>query len=207
MKRILSFVLFSFYTFPLFAQNNVILYEATSKLEEVSDPRKNGIYINAFSVNIVSHEYEYETDKGVITFDGDISSIGNAAFNDCEFLTSIDIPNSVSYIGDSAFYGCNRLTTIVIPKGVLTIGKWAFRYCNNLNKIELGDKVSYIGDCAFDGTALVSVIIPNSVIELGDSVFYYCTKLSSVEIGNSVKKWFSKNKETNSIKSRIDILF
>ena len=59
---------------------------------------------DAFGVNILSNSYE--NGQGVITFDGDITSIGNYAFYDCITLTSITIPDSVTEIGDSIFYCC-----------------------------------------------------------------------------------------------------
>ena len=55
--------------------------------------------------------------------------IANAAFMDCCFLTSIDIPNSVISIGDDAFHSCYSLTSIIIPNSVTSIGEDAFYGC------------------------------------------------------------------------------
>ena len=41
-----------------------------------------------------------------------VSAIGNLAFFDCSYLTSITIPNSVRSIGEKAFKNCIRLTSI-----------------------------------------------------------------------------------------------
>ena len=61
-----------------------------------------------------------------------VTSIGNSAFEDCDSLTSIVIPNSVTSIGNSAFEYCYSLTSIVIPNSVTSIGNSAFKYCNSL---------------------------------------------------------------------------
>ena len=44
-----------------------------------------------------------------------VTSIGNSAFNLCEPLTSITIPNNVTSIGEWAFSSCSSLTSITIP--------------------------------------------------------------------------------------------
>ena len=55
-----------------------------------------------------------------------VKVIGDWAFWDCEFLTNINIPNSVTTIGEQAFGGCDSLVNINIPNSVTTIGKYAF---------------------------------------------------------------------------------
>ena len=88
-----------------------------------------------FGANITDNTY---TDgQGVITFDGEVSAIGNEAFKDCITLTSITIPNSVSSIGRSAFYGCSGLTKV----GVIncSVGSSAFRNCSNLKCVYFGE--------------------------------------------------------------------
>lgn len=65
---------------------------------------------NVFGVNIVSNTYS--DGKGVITFDGDITTIGEYAFYDCYSLTGVTIPDSVTSIGKEAFRACASLTSV-----------------------------------------------------------------------------------------------
>lgn len=59
---------------------------------------------NAFGANIVSNIYE--DGKGIIKFDGPVTSIGRSAFDFCDNLVSITIPKSVTSIGNNAFVEC-----------------------------------------------------------------------------------------------------
>ena len=121
--------------------NNLIFY--TDSYGVIVTPTKTDV----FGANIVSNEYD--NGQGVITFDGDVTSIGNEAFRGCTILTSITIPDSVTSIGEMAFASCKSLTSITIPDSVTSIDSGAFRFC----------------------TGLTSITIPNSVISIGDNTF------------------------------------
>ena len=58
---------------------------------------------DAFDAKIVSHTY---TNIGKVIFDKPITTIGERAFEDCDSLTSVTIPNSVTTIGYWAFSVC-----------------------------------------------------------------------------------------------------
>ena len=165
-------------------------------------------YSHVFGANIISNKYN--NGMGVITFDGDVTTIGNYAFAYCTSLTSVNIPDSVTTIGhyafaycysltsvnipDSvtkigicAFDNCDSLTSVNIPDSVTTIGDGAFYYCERLICVNIPDSVTTIGDHAFrDCTSLSSVNIPDSVTTIGYTAFYDCTSLISVTIGDSV---------------------
>ena len=116
-----------------------------------------------------------------------LTSIGDGAFNWCESLESITIPDSVTSIGDGAFCCCAKLTSITIPDGVKSIGNYAFEECTALESITIPDSVLNIGDSAFaECTALESITIPDSVLNIGDSAFEGCTALESITIPDSV---------------------
>ena len=175
--------------------NNKIWY--TSSNGNVVTP-----YYKDFGANIISNEYN--NGKGVITFDGEVTMIGNYAFFDCSSLTSVTIGDSVTMIGDDAFndcysltnvtigdsvtaigerafFECSSLTSVTIPDSVTTIGNESFAYCNSLTSVTIGDSVITIGNYAFYGCdSLTSITIPNSVTTIGDGVFDDCDGLTSV---------------------------
>ena len=159
--------------------SNVIYYTSTDG--KVVTPYKTDV----FGANIVSNEYV--GGKGIITFEGAVTSIGGHAFDYRPRLTSIDIPNSVTSIGNSAFYGCSSLSSINIPESVTSIGEDAFERCSSLTLINLPKSVTSIGIFAFYGcSSLSSIIIPESVRSIGDCTFDGCCSLSSIDLPKSI---------------------
>ena len=117
-----------------------------------------------------------------------LTSIGDGAFNWCESLESITIPDSVTSIGEGAFCCCAKLTSITIPDGIKSIGNHAFAGCSALESITIPDSVLSIGYSAFEGcTALKNITIPGSVLSIGDNAFKECTALESATISEGVK--------------------
>ena len=129
----------------------------------------------------------YEDGKGVITFYGDITKIGNYAFSYCSSLTSITIPDSVTEIGNYAFRFCDSLTSVTIGDSVTSIGNYAFDNCSSLKSVTIPDSVTSIGNNAFyNCSSLTSVTIPDSVTTIGDGTFHSCSSLTSITIPDSV---------------------
>ena len=134
--------------------NNEIWYTSTDG--EVVEP----CYTNVFGANIVSNTYK--DGKGVITFDGDVSAIG-----------------------DLAFFGCRSLSSVTIPDSVTTIGNAAFNYCYNLENATISDRLTSIGEEAFyQCDDLTSITIPNSVTSIGSGAFSNCQSLKEIHISD-----------------------
>lgn len=181
--------------------SNVITYTATYKLDETTYSHSSGLHTNAFNVSISSHTFS--NGIGTITFNGEVTTIGDDAFKwckgmtsitipnsvttiegyafyQCYGLTSITIPNSVTTIGNGAFYDCTGLTLVTIPNSVTTIGDYAFCICSSLTSVTIPNSVTTIGERAFRYSGLTSITIPNSVTTIGDDAFFSCSGLTSV---------------------------
>ena len=122
-----------------------------------------------------------------ITIPNSVTSIGIRAFNVCRNLTNITIPDNVTSIGNYAFYYCENLTSVTIPNSVTSIGDFAFYNCRSLTSITIPDRVTSIGNFVFEGCkGLTSITIPDSITSIGDFAFRYCTSLTSITIPDRV---------------------
>lgn len=102
-----------------------------------------------------------------------VKYIGDSAFEYCNGLTSVSLPDSVTNIGIYAFSGCNGLTSVTIPDSVTSLGNYALAYCIKLTSVTIPNSVTSIGNMAFAHcTGLTSVTVPDSVLYIGADAFY-----------------------------------
>ena len=115
-----------------------------------------------------------------------VTTIGNCAFGNCTFLSSIAIPDSVTTIEDYAFYNCTGLTDIGFGKNLDKIGYAAFSNCS-LTSVTIPDYVKTIGAYAFSNcTHLISLTIGKWVMTIGNYAFMNCTALEKLVFTASV---------------------
>ncbi len=108
-----------------------------------------------------------------VVIEGDVTSIGNNAFEACSSLATVTFPKNLKTIGEYAFYDCDQLTSIDIPEGVETIEKYAFSNCNMLFEVNLSEGLKNIGFMAFFNCSNLSKVTFRSVTAptLGNYVF------------------------------------
>ena len=131
-----------------------------------------------------------------------VRSIGSSAFEFCQKLTHVSIPNSVTHIGNQVFYGCINIKSplyndhifayypqfdtkksYVIPSGIETIAGGAFMYCTNLTNIALPASVQKIGENAFLICDNLNVMrLPKSVKTIGARAFTRCKNLTAIYV-------------------------
>ena len=126
------------------------------------------------------------------------------AFNNCNSLTSIEIPDSVTSIGSSAFNGCSSLTEV---NYLGTIDDWAQIEFGNSSanplcyakQLKINGEIvtevnlttaTLISNYAFElCRSLTEVVIPDSVTSIGDDAFYGCSNIKEVYYNGSVESW------------------
>ena len=138
----------------------------------------------------VSWESHYSSIKTVVVESG-VTSIGAYAFNGCNALTNVTIPNSVTRIEELAF-GYTGLTNIEIPNSVTYIERRAFEECDGLISVNIPNSVTVVGDFAFAYCdKLTYVNIPNSVESIGMGAFV-CCDLGGIYVDNG-NPWYYSN--------------
>lgn len=82
-----------------------------------------------------------------------VTMIKRYAFCDCEYMTGIEIPDSVWHIGERVFDECWYLNTLDIPASVTTIVHHAFANCMGLKEITFHTNPAdiFIGENIFEG--------------------------------------------------------
>ena len=130
-----------------------------------------------------------------------VKEICESAFNSCDLIRSIVIPDSITSIGNGAFWDCNNLGSVYITD----IAAWCnisfesdsanpLYYADNLylnnelvTKLIIPDGVTSIADRAFVGCSnLTKIVIPEGVTSIGKYGFYDCESLTEIVIPDSV---------------------
>ena len=94
------------------------------------------IYVDKWAIDVVNSTIVSANIKS------GTRGIAGFAFNECDSLTSVTIPNSVISIGNSAFYKCGSLMSLTIPSSVTSIGWFAFEYCNSLTSVAFNGTIA-----------------------------------------------------------------
>lgn len=137
--------------------------------------------------------------EGDIIIPETVVKIGDNAFFNCYYLTSISIPESVTSIGKYAFHFCLRLLNATIPKNVKSIGVGAFAGEARMSDIQVSEDNKYFtseNGILYDKKKKVliqcpraksgEIKIPESVTNIGEEAFEYCQNVTSIIIPESV---------------------
>lgn len=136
-----------------------------------------------------------------------VTKIANRAFQHCEAITSVTLPDGIVSIGfDAFFYTTNLksinlpesltsigtgsfersgLTSVTIPGGIGTIPERAFDVCFYLETVVISEGITRIDNDAFNGCNLINLTLPESVSYIGDNAFY-STDISEIHLPENI---------------------
>jgi surface antigen bspA-like len=116
-----------------------------------------------------------------------ITSIGTSAFENCNSLTSVTLSDTLTTMGDSIFKRCSSIESIILPNTITSIGTSAFENCSNLTTITLPNTLGTISSSMFKGcTSIESIVLPNTITSIGISAFENCSNLQSINLSNQL---------------------
>jgi hypothetical protein len=151
-----------------------------------------------------------------IIIPGSISVIGEGAFSGCG-LKTVTILNGVKVIGAEAFQACNELHSVNLPDSLIEIEEYAFGGCYQLKEISIPSSVSIIGNNIFEGctcdininsfyfsggcdlysindkkliycsTSVQKYVFTNNIRIIGEDAFFDC-KIKSLYLPDSVER-------------------
>ena len=133
--------------------------------------------------SIGDEAFQYCEDITSVTIPNSVTSIGDWAFDSCKGLTSIKIPNSVTYIGSNVFRYCEGLTSFEIPNSITKMGGYVFENCINLSSVTIGSGLTILPSNTFENCeALESICLPNNITSIGSYAFVDCKNLKAIEL-------------------------
>lgn len=113
-------------------------------------------------------------------------------FCGCSLLSAVSLPSSLKEISgelytQGAFQYCEALKSIALPEGLISIGYSAF-FCSGLESITLPANLTSLSSGVFNSCPqLHDARIPSAIKILPASTFYSCSALESVEISDNVE--------------------
>ncbi len=126
--------------------------------------------------------------RSVIIENGNLSSIGDFAFNYCTELESLVLPENPVAIGKYAF-DSTAIKDLTIPRGFTEIGEYSFTYMNNLESVHIAGTVKKIGKHAFSGLSkLKELVFEEGLEEIGDSAFAGDSGLKNIVLKEGLEK-------------------
>ena len=174
MKRI--FFLFTALTLSTGLWANSITYTATEALD---------IKTGAFDASMTFHSFD--DGNGTISFDGDVTTIQNGAFENLSALLSITLPNTIKTIGSNAFDGAGTASapvTLTLPDNwkyddapLINSSAWRGGYFNsNLylgqGKTEKDNAIAEIADIVKDysTSAFLQELLAEEKVKINNAV-------------------------------------
>lgn len=162
-----------------YTENGAVIALYTGNLPEVVIPS----VLNGYTViGIGDHAFQGCNTLQTLTVPDTIRSIGAYAFSNSS-LAEIHMGDSITTIGEYAFYDCTKLTSFPVLNEITIIPKGMMARCTNLRTMTLGSKVKNIGESAFSEMIRLNTLNLNEGLEhIGDDAFSCCTALTDIFI-------------------------
>ena len=168
-----------------------------ANLEKIEVDKNNAYFVSKGNclIEVSTKTIIAGCNKSVIPSDGSATAIAYRAFQGCNELVNVVIPEGITTVGQDAFSYCEKLESISYPKSVTKLEGEQFCGCVELKNVSVDkENPCYYSEenCIIETSTKTLVAgcgaatIPNGVMIIGDFAFFECEKLTSVIIPDSV---------------------
>jgi len=127
-----------------------------------------------------------------VVFEEGITGIAANLLKDDLNVEHIEMDDSsITTIGEGAFQWCQNLESVTMPEGLLSLGKNAFAGCKSLTEITIPNTLTTLPEGAFkDCTALAKITMYNGkLLPLQTGIFSGCTGIQLISFNGSQAQW------------------
>ena len=133
-------------------------------------------------------DFETQNSNGIYDYTSCPMYYASKLYENNKRVISIDISNKITEIPPYAFNGCDSIKTIYIPDSVKKINCNAFENCTNLSAVNIPSNTESIDTSAFKNCLNIKDInIPDSTVQIGNQAFYNCSNLENLTVGNNIQ--------------------
>ena len=143
-------------------------------------------------------------DTTKVIFHPSVTRIKEYAFNGCNSLERVTIPDTITRIEKMAFCNCFSLRFLRLSTNLQFIGTMAFANCKSIEAVFLPPTVRCIDDMAFYGCTSLRFCMPDRIEHVGIKVFVGCNRLSTTVRNNLSKVCYSTSVTPQMIQECID---
>lgn len=105
---------------------------------------------------------------------------GGYNFRNCDFLTSLSIPDGVKRLDTQVCYSCDKLHSVKLPQYLEYLGSEAFHYCD-LYDVNIPGTLKVVPSrCFYSNANLAQVTFNEGTQKIDGYAFYDCTSLNNV---------------------------
>lgn len=179
-------------TYTYNTKSKTLLISGSGKMTDYNSANQpwHDFYIERVDVEngctrIGDNAFVGKTEVGNVSLPNTLTEIGDNAFA-YTTITKVSIPDNVKTIGNGAFQECNYLGTVYLSDNLETVGESAFSGCAIKNhNLTLPAKVESVGNYAFSGWQAGTLTLNENLKTIGNGAFVGIN--GTITIPNSVE--------------------
>lgn len=123
-----------------------------------------------------------------ILFAENALSMNGSAFDNCNGLEELVVPNKLNLGGSSSIFSdCIGLRRLVLPAKLTVVSPEMFYGCTFLKKVEIKGPITRLGfNVFYDCTMLEEIELPETLTDFGSGVFYNCKALKRINLSTTI---------------------